>query len=75
MSDRTGAGAAGATSATSAAGYYRYLWGLARFRPWLFAASGLLASVMFYVFPLVPGLVVQRLLDRLSHGARAGFDA
>jgi ATP-binding cassette subfamily B protein len=75
VSDRTGAGAAGATSATSAAGYYRYLWGLARFRPWLFAASGLLASVMFYVFPLVPGLVVQRLLDRLSHGARAGFDA
>ena len=43
----------------------RLLGGLIRARPGTWALSALTASVMFYVFPLIPGLVFQRLLDRL----------
>ncbi len=44
----------------------RLLWRLARYRFWLWLASGLMASVLFYLIPLAPGLVVQRLFDRLQ---------
>lgn len=50
--------------------YWRYIWGLITFRPGIYAASGLLASGMFYIFPLVPGLVVQAFLDKISRQAR-----
>jgi ATP-binding cassette subfamily B protein len=46
--------------------YWRYIWGLITFRPGIYAASGLLASVMFYVVPLIPGLLIQSFLDHLS---------
>ncbi len=52
----------------------RYLMRLASFSPGLYLASGLLASTMFYLFPLVPGLIVQRFLDGLSDRAVAAFD-
>lgn len=51
--------------------YWWYIWQLIRFRPGLYALSGLLASVMFYVFPLVPGLIVKGIFDNLSGKAQA----
>ena len=36
---------------------------LIRYRPGLYLTSGALASIIFYVFPLVPGLVIQRVFD------------
>lgn len=48
---------------------WQYLIRLARFRPWLYLLSGLLASTMFYLFPLVPGLIVRRFFDALSGAA------
>lgn len=51
--------------------YWWYIWRLIRFRPGLYALSGLLASVMFYVFPLVPGLIVKGIFDNLSGKAQA----
>ncbi|HMA35047.1 MAG TPA: ABC transporter ATP-binding protein [Chloroflexia bacterium] len=50
-----------------------YLWRLARYRPALWLLSGLLASGMFYLFPLVPGLIVRPFLDTLAGGAGAGW--
>ncbi len=44
---------------------------LARYRPWLYLTSGLLAGVMFYLFPLLPGLVVKRVFDGLTGEANA----
>lgn len=40
----------------------------------LYVLSGLLASTTFYLFPLLPGLVVRRFLDSLSGSAQAGMD-
>ncbi len=48
------------------------LWGLIRHRPDLYLASGMFASVLFYLFPLVPGLIVRAVLDRLTGAATAG---
>ena len=45
---------------------WRYIVRLARYRPWLYLTSGLLASVMFYLFPLLPGLVVKQVFDKLT---------
>jgi ATP-binding cassette subfamily B protein len=50
---------------------WQYLVRLARFRPGLYLLSGLLASTMFYLFPLVPGLIVGRFFDVLSGAAPA----
>jgi ATP-binding cassette subfamily B protein len=44
---------------------------LIRFRPGLYLLSGLLASIMFYLFPLVPGLIVRQVLNELSGDAPA----
>ena len=43
----------------------RLLAGLIRARPGVWLLSALTASVLFYLFPLVPGLLFQRLFDRL----------
>jgi len=48
-----------------------YIWRLARFRLPLYLLSGLLASTMFYIFPLIPGLFVRQIFDALSAGAPA----
>ncbi len=52
-----------------------YLWRLARYRLGMYLLSGLLASVMFYVFPLVPGLIVRSYLDRLAGGGKVDLAA
>ena len=48
----------------------RLLWTLARFKLGLWLASGFFASLMFYLMPLLPGLVVRRIFPRrdLAHG-------
>ena len=51
---------------------WRYILRLAAYRPALYLASGLLASIMFYLFPLLPGLVVRRLFDQLGADAPVG---
>ena len=50
---------------------WQYILRLARFRPWLYLLSGLLASTMFYLFPLVPGLIARQFFDTLSGAAPA----
>jgi len=52
---------------------WQYLIRLARYRPGLYLLSGLLASTMFYLFPLVPGLFVRRYFDVLGGSAPAGW--
>jgi len=42
---------------------WRLIWRLARYRFHLYLASGLLASTMFYLFPLIPGLIVRWFFD------------
>ncbi len=51
---------------------WRYILRLASYRPALYVASGLLASIMFYLFPLLPGLVIRQLFNRLSGDAPLG---
>lgn len=53
-----------------------FLWQLARGRPSLKLIWGLFATlmVMFYLFPLVPGLIVRRVLDQLTGAAPASLD-
>jgi ATP-binding cassette, subfamily B, bacterial len=51
---------------------WRYMVRLAGYRPALYLTSGLLASIMFYLFPLLPGLVVRQLFNRLSGEAPVG---
>lgn len=51
----------------------RSIFRLARFRPVLYLASGLCASVLFYLFPLLPGLVIQRFFDALTTGTRTAW--
>jgi ATP-binding cassette subfamily B protein len=53
--------------------HWWYLWRLARFRFGLYLLSGLLASGMFYLFPLIPGLIVRRFFSLLAGDAPAGF--
>ncbi len=42
------------------------IWRLARYRFALYLLSGFAASTMFYLVPLVPGLVFQHIFDQLS---------
>lgn len=51
---------------------WRYIWGLIRFRPGLYLLSGLLASMMSYLFPLVPGLIARQFFDNLAGDTQAG---
>ncbi|MFN8486798.1 MAG: ABC transporter ATP-binding protein [Caldilineaceae bacterium] len=53
---------------------WRYIVHLARYKPWLYLTSGLFASIISYLFPLFPGLVVRRILDRLSGEAPAAVN-
>src|SRR5690349_21070727 len=54
---------------------WRYIIRLARYKPWLYLASGLFASIIAYLIPLFPSLVVRQILDRLSGEAPAGGNA
>jgi ATP-binding cassette subfamily B protein len=57
---------------TTSSPTWRYMLRLAAYRPWLYLASGLPASIMFYLFPLLPGLVVRQVFDHLSGAAQTG---
>jgi ATP-binding cassette, subfamily B, bacterial len=65
--------AAGNRAGGKAPGYWWYAWRLIRYRPFMFLLSGLLASFMFYVFPLVPGLIVREVFNTLTGDAKVGF--
>ena len=47
---------------------------LIRFRPWLYALSAALASVLGYLLPLAPGAIIRSFLDGLSGKAPAGLN-
>lgn len=51
---------------------WTHLWRLIRYRPGLYVLSGLFVGVLFYIFPLAPGLIVRRALDHLTGAAPAG---
>jgi ATP-binding cassette subfamily B protein len=53
---------------------WQMIWRLARFRFGLYLLSGLLASTMFYLVPLLPGLIVRRVFDGLTSRAPAGWN-
>lgn len=55
--------------------FWRSMARLARYAWPLYAASGLLASVMFYLVPLLPGLVVKRIFDGLAAGGASAAAA
>ena len=44
------------------------------FRPWLYLLS-MTGILLFYLWPLVPGLIMRQIFDALSNGARLGQDA
>ena len=54
---------------------WRSIWRLARFRPAIYVASGLMASTIFYLVPLLPGLALQRFFDELTAHGQATFSA
>ena len=55
--------------------YWWFVQRLILYRPGLYVTSGMLASTMFYLFPLVPGLVIRGIFDGLSGSAPAEFNA
>ncbi|MEO5952518.1 MAG: ABC transporter ATP-binding protein, partial [Chloroflexia bacterium] len=54
--------------------YWWYIQRLIRYKPGLYLLSGSLASFMFYVFPLVPGLIMKAIFDTLEPDATAGLN-
>jgi ATP-binding cassette subfamily B protein len=61
----------GETHSTTAVPWH-HLWRLIRYCPGLYLLSGLFVGVLFYLFPLAPGLIVRRTLDQLTGAAPAG---
>lgn len=53
---------------------WRHMLELARYKPWLYVAEALFNSILFYAVPLIPALIVRRLLDGLTGGAAAQLD-
>lgn len=51
-----------------------FIWRLARFRLGLYLLFGLIAIPMFYLFPLVPGLIAREFLDALAQDQQAGLE-
>src|SRR5712692_1151366 len=50
------------------------IWRLASYRPGVYLTSGLLAGTVFYLFPLVPGLIVQQIFDSLTNSTPAALN-
>ncbi len=46
-----------------------YAWKLARYRTGLFLASCFLQGIVFYLFPLVPGLIIAQIFNNLTDAA------
>ncbi|HZR40052.1 MAG TPA: ABC transporter ATP-binding protein [Ktedonobacteraceae bacterium] len=57
----------------SAKGSMWYVWRVATYRAGLYIGSCLLQGVLFYFFPLVPGLIMRQIFDQLTHAAPAVF--
>ena len=51
---------------------WRYLWELARYRPWIYLALGILEWLFFGAFPQLVGLTMQAYFDRLTGNMTAG---
>jgi ATP-binding cassette, subfamily B, bacterial len=64
-------GASGDGSLQGARKSWWYIWRLARYRLPLYLLSGLLASTLFYLLPLIPGLFVRQIFDMLTGDAPA----
>ncbi len=45
-----------------------YVWQLGSYRAWLFLASCFLQGVVFYLVPLLPGLIMQQILNGITQG-------
>jgi len=52
---------------------WRYVWRLARYHFWFYLGSGLLTSIMVYLLPLLPGLIVKAFFDALERATPATF--
>ncbi len=52
---------------------WRYIWRLAWYKPALYLTSGIFASMLFYLFPLVPGLIVRQFFNALTGDAPVTF--
>lgn len=48
---------------------YQYLWGLMRYRPWLYLSNALI-WIILHMVPLLPGLIAQQFFNRLTHVGR-----
>lgn len=54
---------------------WRYILALARYRLPLYLASGFLASILFYLFPLIPGFIVRDVFTLLETEAQTAAAA
>jgi len=54
---------------------WRYLLQLTGYKPLFYLANGLLASVAFYFFLLIPGLIIRQIFNTLTGNAPAQFNA
>jgi len=54
---------------------WRLVRSLATFQPKLFVGAGLGVLFTMYILPLLPGLILQRFFDNLSHGEPAGANS
>ena len=61
-------------SARKQTSIWRLVLRLARYRLDLFLLSALLASILFYVTPLLPGLVIRQIFNQLSGDAAVGWN-
>lgn len=53
---------------------WQALWRLARYRFGLWLLSGILVSCLFYLLPLLPGLLIRQFFDQLTGTAPVGLD-
>jgi ATP-binding cassette subfamily B protein len=53
---------------------WRHMVELARYKFWLYALEVLFNPILFYAVPLIPALIVRRLLDGLTGGAPADLN-
>ena len=50
-----------------------YIWQLAKYKPWVYGAFGLMEILIFGVFPQLSGFVIQAIFNQLSGEAQTGF--
>ena len=52
----------------------QHIWRMMNYRRGLFLGSCLMCGVLFYTFPLLPGLVIRQIFDTMTGGATAVLD-